>query len=297
MGLKRIRLDRIVPNPDQPRKHFDEQALRDLAGSIRARGLKQPIAVRPMSDGTYQIIMGERRWRACCLLRDEGHLEEPTILAHIRKATDEEMAIDAIIENLARADISPLEEARAFQREIDRGYTVEKLAAALGREPYRIADRLQLLKLDLPIQNMLAKGQISRTTAYELSRLPSTSAQTKVLSLVSKGALSNDKQVRLAVETICQGEAQDSMFAEMPPPPSAEEIATVNAMEARIERMLSAVASGWKDGECVVARKVAPDRAAVVAEKLAALRLSLKKMEDQLRAAAVTGTLALQSAA
>ena len=119
MGLKRIPLDQIVPNPDQPRKHFDEQALRELAGSIRARGLKQPIAVRPIGDGTYQIIMGERRWRAHCLLRDEGELEDPTILANVRKATDEEMAIDAIIENLARVDLTPLEEARAFQRMLE----------------------------------------------------------------------------------------------------------------------------------------------------------------------------------
>lgn len=121
--------------------------------------------------------------------------------------------------------------------------------------------------------------------------------QRRVVSLVASRSLTNDKQVRAAVESIRKGEAQDSMFGDLPPAPTPQELATVSDMEARIERVLTAVAGGWKDGECVIARKVSPDRAAVVAEKLAALRLAIKKMEDQLRAAAVTGTLALQPAA
>jgi hypothetical protein len=144
---------------------------------------------------------------------------------------------------------------------------------------------------------MVAKGQISSPMAHEIGRLTNSTEQLKVVKLVAAGSLTNDKQVRAAVEAIRKGEAQDSMFGELPPAPTPEELATVNAMEARIEKVLAAVASGWKDGECVVARQVAPDRTAVVAEKLAALRLTLKKMEDQLRAAAVTGTLALQTAA
>jgi ParB family transcriptional regulator, chromosome partitioning protein len=297
MGLKRIPLDQIVSNPEQPRKLFDEQALRELAGSILARGLKQPIAVRPMGDDTYQIIFGERRWRAHCLLRDEGKLEEPTILANIRKATDEEMAVDAIIENLARADISPMEEAGAFQRMLDLGYSVGQLAREIGVQTWRVKYRLQLIALDPTIQTMLAKGQISSPVAHEIGRLPNHTDQLRVVKLVSAGSLTNDKQVRAAVEAIRKGETQDGMFGDLPPTPTADELATVSAMEARIDRVLSAVAGGWRDGECVVAKKVSPDRAALVAEKCAALRLTLKKMEDQLRAAAVTGTLALQTAA
>lgn len=296
MGLNRP-LDQITPNPEQPRKLFDEQALRELASSILARGLKQPITVRPIGDGMFQIVMGERRWRAHRLLRDEGKLEDATILAFVRRVTDGEMAVDSIIENLARADITPLEEARAFQRMLDAGYSVERLAGELGVQQHRIRYRLQLVALDSSLQDILAKGQISCPVAHEIGRAPTHTDQRRLVSLVAQGALRNEKQVRAAVEALRAGEVQQTMFSDLPPPPTPEELHTISEIEARIERVLVAVASGWKDGECVIAKRVAPDRAAVVAEKLAALRLSLKKMEDQLRAAAVTGQLALQPAA
>jgi ParB family chromosome partitioning protein len=295
MSLKRIALDKIEPNPDQPRKLFDAAALRELAASIQARGLKQPIAVRPMGDGRYQLIMGERRWRAHLMLRDEGHLEEHTILAFVRKATNQEMAIDSIVENLARADIAPLEEANAFQRMIDAGYSVEQLARELGIQPHRIRYRLQLVTLDPSIQTMLERGQISSPMAHEIGRLPSHPDQRRLASLIAQGSLTNDRQVRAAVEAISKGEAQPTLV-DLPPAATPDELATVSAMEARIDRMLAALASGWKENECVIARKVAPDRAVLVAEKLATVRLTAKRMEDQLRAAVVTGTLALQAA-
>jgi ParB family chromosome partitioning protein len=296
MGLKRIHLDQIEPNPDQPRKLFDEGALRQLAASILARGLKQPVTVRPIGDDKYQIVMGERRWRAHCLLHVEGKLEDPTILAFVRRTTDEDAAIDAVIENLARANLTVLEEANAFQRLLDAGYSVERLARELGIAASRLRYRLQLIALDPSIQTMLEKAQISAPMAHEVGRLPSHPEQRRVVSLIFQGALRNDKQVRAAVEAIRKGEAQPTL-GDLPPAPTAQELATVSSMEARIERVLAAVAGGWKDGECVIARQIAPDRAAVVAEKLAALRLTLKKMEDQLRAAAVTGKLALQRVA
>jgi ParB family chromosome partitioning protein len=297
MGLRRIPLDQIEPNPEQPRKHFDEGALRELAGSIQSRGLKQPITVRPIGAGSYQIVMGERRWRAHCLLRDQGKLEDPTILALVRRTTDNEMSIDAIIENLARADLTVLEEARAFQRMLEHhGYSTERLARELGVQTWRVKYRLQLMTLDPTIQQMLATGQISSPVAHEIGKLPNHTEQRRLVALVAQGSLRNETQVRVAVEAIKRGESQPT-FVDLPPAPTAEELATVSAMEARIDRVAAAVASGWKDGECVVARQVAPDRAIVVAEKLAALRLALKRMEDQLRAAAVTGTLALQRVA
>src|SRR5262245_30912597 len=196
MGLKRIPLDRIEPNPDQPRKHFDQAALRELAASIQSRGLKQPITVRPTGDDKYQLIMGERRWRAHCLLRDEGKLEEATILAFVRRTTEDEMAIDAIIENLARADLSVLEEANAVQRMLDAGYSPERLARELGVQAHRIRYRLQLVALAPSIQTMLSKGQISSPIAHEIGRLPNPSDQLRVASLVAQGSLTNDRQVR-----------------------------------------------------------------------------------------------------
>jgi ParB family chromosome partitioning protein len=240
--------------------------------------------------------MGERRWRAHCLLRDEGKLEDPTILAFVRRTSDEDMSIDAIIENLARADLSVLEEARAFQRMIEHGYSVERLGRELGIAAHRVRYRLQLTALAPSIQTMLEKGQISAPMAHEVGRLPSHPEQRRVVSLIAQGALRNDKQVRAAVEAIRRGEAQPTMLGDLPPAPTTDELATISAMEARIDRMLATLASGWKDNECTIARKVAPDRAALVAEKLATVRLTAKRMEDQLRAAAVTGRLALQAA-
>jgi ParB family chromosome partitioning protein len=296
VGLKRIPLDKIEANPDQPRKHFDEVALRELASSILARGLKQPITVRPIGDDAYQLIMGERRWRAHCLLRDEGKLENLTILAFVRRTSDEDMSIDAIVENLARADLTVLEEAQAFQRLLDGGYSVTRIAREIGVQKWRVRYRLQLVALDPTIQQMLAKGQITSPVAHEIGKLPSHTDQRRVVSLVAQGSLRNETQVRVAVEAIKRGEAQP-ILGDLPPAPTPNELATVSGMEARIERVLAAVAGGWKDGECVIAKQIAPGRAAVVAEKLAALRLTIKKMEDELRAAAVTGTLALQPAA
>jgi ParB family chromosome partitioning protein len=214
MSLKRIPLDKIEPNPDQPRKHFDKQGLRELAASIQSRGLKQPIAVRPMGDGRYQLIMGERRWRAHCLLRHEGKLEDPTILAFVRRTSDEDMSIDAIVENLARADLTVLEEAQAFQRMIDAGYSVERLARELGVQTWRIRYRLQLVALDPTIQKLLANGQISSPVAHELGKLPNYTDQRRLVSLVTKGSLSNETQVRVAVEAIKRGEGQPVLLAD-----------------------------------------------------------------------------------
>ena len=297
MSLKRIALDQIEPNPDQPRKHFDEQALRELASSILARGLKQPIVVRPIGDGRYEIVMGERRWRAHCMLHAEGRLESPTILAFVRRTSDEDMAIDAIVENLARADLSVLEEANAFQRMIDAGYTVARLAREIGVQKWRVAYRLQLCALDPTIKDMLAKGQVTSPVAHELGKLPDHSEQRRLMSLVAQGSLKNEMQIRVAVEAIKRGEGQPALLGDLPPEPTPQELATISAMEARIDRVAAAVATGWKDGECVIGKQIAPDRAGVVAEKLAALRLTLKKMENELRAAAVTGALALQRVA
>ena len=245
------------------------------------------------------IACGERRWRAHLILRERGseRVADGTILANVTRMTKAEMAMTAILENMARKDLSPLAEARQWKAALDAGMELADLARRSGVSQWRIEYRLRLLNLDPTIQGMLAKAHISCPVAHEIGRLPNHTEQMRVVKLVSSGALSNEKQVAAAVTSILSPTSQDSMFGDLPPPPTAEELRTVSEMETRIERVLAAVAGGWKDGECVIAKKVAPDRAAVVAEKLAALRLSLTKMENQLRAAAVTGTLALQSAA
>jgi ParB family transcriptional regulator, chromosome partitioning protein len=219
MGLKRIHLDQIEANPDQPRKVFDDAALRELASSILARGLKQPITVRPIGGDTYQVVMGERRWRAHCLLRDEDKLEEATILAFVRRTTDEDVAVDAIVENLTRADLTVLEEANAFQHLLDAGYSVARIAREIGIQPWRVKYRLQLTALDPIIQEMLAKGQITSPMAHELGKLPNHGDQRRLVGLVAKGSLRNETQVRVAVEAIKKGEGQPALV-DLPPEPT-----------------------------------------------------------------------------
>jgi ParB family chromosome partitioning protein len=327
MGLKRIPLDQIIPNPDQPRppEEFDEQSLNELADTIDAEGLRQAITVCPAylqgdgwvtedADGNkrwfkyqggatelgycYVIACGERRWRAHRILRERGseRVADGTILANVNRMDKQQIAITAILENMARKDLSPLAEARQWKAALDAGFELADLARRSGVAQWRIKYRLQLLNLDPTIQGMLAAKQISCPMAHEVGRLGNTTEQIKVVKLISGGQLTSDKQVSAAVNTLLNPEKQDEMFSDLPPAATPKELATVSEMEARIERVLTAVAGGWKDGECVIAKRVSPDRAAVVAEKLAALRLSLTKMEAELRAAAVTGMLALQAA-
>jgi ParB family transcriptional regulator, chromosome partitioning protein len=189
-----------------------------------------------------------------------------------------------------------LEEAQAFQRLLNAGYSVARIAREIGVQKWRVTYRLQLIALDPTIQELLANGQISSPVAHEIGKLPNHTEQRRLVSLVAQGSLRNETQVRVAVEAIKRGEGQSALLADLPPEPTPHDLATVGAMEARIDRVLAAIAGGWRDNECVVARQVAPDRAAIVAEKLAALSRTTKKMADELRAAAVTGRLALQAA-
>ena len=139
--IQRVPLALIYPNPKQPRKHFDPGQLRELADSIDASGLAQPIQVRPDGAGKFMIVCGERRWRAHVLL------ERSEIDAIVSELTDDQLADRAIIENLQRVDISPIEEAHAFQARLDRGITASELATRLGVSVKKIQIRVALLQL------------------------------------------------------------------------------------------------------------------------------------------------------
>ena len=160
--------DRLVPNPDQPRRHFDKGALEDLADSIRQKGVIQPLIVRPAAQsGQYEIVAGERRWRAAQLAR----LHEVPVL--VRELSDTEVLEIAIIENVQRADLSPVEEALAYRQLMDRfGHTQEKIAEALSRSRSHIANTLRLLSLPEEVQNMLGVGTLTAGHARALITVP-----------------------------------------------------------------------------------------------------------------------------
>lgn len=157
-----VPIESVFPNPDQPRRDFKEEELRELSSSIQQKGILQPLLVRPMGDG-YQIVAGERRWRAAQM----AQLHEVPVL--IREFNDTEVLEIAIIENIQRADLNPVEEARGYRQLMDKfGHTQEKLASALSKSRSHIANQLRLLNLPDPLLDMLRRGQISAGHARAL---------------------------------------------------------------------------------------------------------------------------------
>ncbi len=162
-----LRISDIEPNPDQPRRHFDQEALQALAVSIRENGLLQPIVVRRSEAGIYQIIAGERRWRACRLA---GLTEVPAV---ILEADDLRAAQLALIENLQREDLNPIEEASGYQTLIDTfGLTQEEAAHRVGRSRPAVANSLRLLALSQELRAMVEQGRLSAGHARALLSLP-----------------------------------------------------------------------------------------------------------------------------
>jgi len=162
-GPDRVAVDRIRPNPDQPRRDFDEKELDDLAASIREKGVIQPLILRPVASGGYEIVAGERRWRAA---QRAGLHDLPAV---IREISDAEMLEIAIIENIQRADLNALEEAQGYRQLMDRfGHTQERLAEALGKSRSHIANLLRLLTLPEPVLNLLRSGKLTAGHARAL---------------------------------------------------------------------------------------------------------------------------------
>lgn len=158
-----LSINEIQRNEDQPRKTFDEGALQELSDSITQHGVLQPLLVRPLPQGGYQLVAGERRWRAS---RMAGLKEVPVV---IRELSDVETMEIAIIENLQREDLNPIEEAEGLQALIDRcGFTQEEVAVSVGKSRPAIANALRLLKLPQEVRDMTRDGQISAGHARAL---------------------------------------------------------------------------------------------------------------------------------
>ena len=164
-------LEAIVPNAVQPRQVFDEEALTELEHSIREVGLLQPIVVRPLSEGRYELIMGERRWRAA---QRVGLTEIPAI---VRETPDTDMLRDALLENLHRSQLNPLEEAAAYQQLLaDFGATHDELAQRIGRSRPQISNTIRLLGLPPTVQSKVAAGVLSAGHARAILGLTSPEA-------------------------------------------------------------------------------------------------------------------------
>ena len=172
-------LDAVTPNPRQPRQVFDEQDMAELVHSIREVGLLQPVVVRETTPGAYELIMGERRWRAS---RSAGLA---TIGAIVRETTDEDLLRDALLENLHRSQLNPLEEAAAYQQLLeDFGCTQEELADRIGRSRPQVTNTLRLLKLSPAVQRRVAAGVISAGHARALLSVSNSEVQDRLAQRV-----------------------------------------------------------------------------------------------------------------
>lgn len=181
----RIEIDRIVPNPYQPRKNISETELKSLAESIRRFGLLSPLLVRAGEDGRYELIAGERRLRALRLLN------VPYADAIVTAAFDRDCALIALVENLQREDLHFLDEAEACKRLLrEQGLTQEELAAMLGRSPSALANLLRLLRLSRSVKQCVREGELSERHARSLLRLNSEEKQLEFARRIAREQLS-----------------------------------------------------------------------------------------------------------
>ncbi len=193
-GSVMLKISEIEPNRSQPRKDFDEKALNELAESISKHGLLQPLLVRPLTMGGYQIVAGERRYRAC---RMAGITEVPVI---IRELGETETMEIALIENLQREDLTPMEEALGYKVLMDEhGFSQEEVAQSVGKSRPAVANALRLLKLPQSIIDLLNEGQISAGHARALLTLEDE----ELMKELAEEIIKKDLSVR-QVEKICK---------------------------------------------------------------------------------------------
>ena len=221
-SINEVSVSQIKANPNQPRREFDEEALRDLADSIREIGIVQPITLRDEGDGTYMIIAGERRWRASQMAGLES------IPAYIRTVDDENVMEMALIENIQREDLNSLEIALAYQNLIDRyDMTQDKLSERVGKKRATIANYLRLLKLPAQVQMSLQKKELDMGHARALLSLESPTQQIKLFKDIIKNGYSVRKVEEL-VKRIKNEEQMDNDQSNIQKNPLSEKLGTLS---------------------------------------------------------------------
>lgn len=215
VGLREVPVEAVRPNPWQPRTHFDQKELEELAQSIREHGVLQPVLVSQQPDGSFQLITGERRWRAVQLAG------MPTIPAMVKEATPQASLEMALVENIQRRDLNPLEEAHAFRQLLDEhGLTQEQLAQRIGKSRVAVTNTLRLLHLPEEVRQALANGAISEGHARAILMADGEARRLRLLERVLADHLSVRDTEALAREmnTTRVGPA------ETPPDPDVERL-------------------------------------------------------------------------
>ena len=238
-GLAMLAVADIEPHPDQPRRHFDEAALEDLARSIAVRGVIQPVVVRPLGENRYQLVAGERRWRAA--QRAKVH-EIPAI---VRKLDEREVTALALIENLQREDLNPVEEARAYQRLSERdGLTQQEISEFVDKSRSHIANLMRLLGLPEEVLSQVETGALTMGHARALAALPDPVPIAR--QIVAKGLSVRDAE-RLAKRAAKGDEPAAPRRARAGRDPSNS--ADIAAVQAHLEEFLGLKVSIQTDAD------------------------------------------------
>lgn len=273
-----IPLAQITRNPKQPRETFPQEHIERLAASIKKRGLIQPITLRPIKRGKfrYEIVAGECRFRA------HQYLDVKDIRAEIVKVDDAEMQLRAIVENLQRQDMNPIEEANAFQTLLDQGYSVQRVVDELGLKSTAIVtQRLTLLNLAADIQKLVASGNLPVTMAWGVAQV-SKERQSQLVRDIASGKLRTAEQVKHAGIALREAEMQMDAFASAPRA-SPRDLAALSRLESKITSIVDMVCAGFDEGECVAAQRVSADRVKKMADQLVLIRKHVLQMEHDLR--------------
>ncbi|AKM11196.1 ParB/RepB/Spo0J family partition protein [Croceicoccus naphthovorans] len=224
-GLALIAVSAIEPHPENPRVHFEEGALEDLAKSIAARGVIQPIIVRPAKGGTYQLVAGERRWRAA----QKAQVHE--IPAIIRKLDDRDVTALALIENIQREDLNPIEEARAYQRLSTRdSMSQSDIAELVEKSRSHVANLMRLLALPDPVLALVEKGELSMGHARALINCDNAEA-------IARDTVKNGLSVREVEKRVRKASGQGAAPRRAARPPR-EDNADIAAVQKHLEEFL-----------------------------------------------------------
>ena len=233
-SLQRIPLDQISPNPSQPRRSFEEQDLRELAGSLHEHGILQPVLVRPLPGGRYELIAGERRWRAARL----AGLER--IPAVVRSAAEQDRLELALIENMARQDLNPVESARACAALVDElGLTKEEVGRRVGKSRVAISNLVRLLELPDEVLAMLESGQLSeghgravlQASDHNVRRRVARKARDRGLSVRQTEQLARGEQAHPSTKRPSRLQSADALAASRD---AEEALAAVLGREVRV---------------------------------------------------------------
>jgi len=266
--MNTLPIDRIYPNPDQPRKQFDPEKLEELAMSIRQYGVLEPIVVTPRGD-RYMIIGGERRFRASLLA---GLTEIPARIIEANDALVEELSL---LENIQREDLNIIEEAKAFRALLDRGWTKEDIARKMGfKQTWRVDERTSLLNLSLEYQRLVIEGTIGHSQAFEMSRV-SPDKQSLILRKIKSGELAGYNKLRSFVDGLILMDQQETLFTfKTVTPQEKQSIEDFENLLKSIERFIAATGALGTDHfkKASFHSQVSPERLDLIIQHLMKLR-------------------------